>query len=171
MSEATILVIEDELQIRRFVRTALEGEGLRVVDADTRRLGLQEAALDGLLLLLGRGLHAGLLVFEILDLLGLGVGGQNGDLLLQLLRLVLQRLLLAGDLVLGLIAETFDLAGHVLAHLGEAQDRRPVDDENFWLHGRRRVGGQRGHRGRDHKRGGEKKFFHGLRTLFQRRNE
>ena len=43
MSEATILVIEDEMQIRRFVRTALEGEGLRVVDADTRRLGLQEA--------------------------------------------------------------------------------------------------------------------------------
>lgn len=43
LRRATILVIEDELQIRRFVRTALEGEGLRVVDADTRRLGLQEA--------------------------------------------------------------------------------------------------------------------------------
>ncbi len=43
MREATILVIEDELQIRRFVRTALEGERLRVVDADTRRLGLREA--------------------------------------------------------------------------------------------------------------------------------
>ncbi len=40
---ATILVIEDELQIRRFVRSALEGEGLHVVQADNRRIGLQEA--------------------------------------------------------------------------------------------------------------------------------
>ena len=40
---ATILVIEDELQIRRFVRSALEGEGLHVVEADNRRIGLQEA--------------------------------------------------------------------------------------------------------------------------------
>jgi two-component system KDP operon response regulator KdpE len=38
------LLIEDERQIRRFVRTALEAEGYRVVEAESVRQGLQEAA-------------------------------------------------------------------------------------------------------------------------------
>ena len=38
-----ILIVEDEQAIRRFVRTALEGEGYRVHEADTVRRGLLEA--------------------------------------------------------------------------------------------------------------------------------
>lgn len=40
----TVLIIEDEKEIRRFLRTALEGESLRVHDADTLQRGLIEAA-------------------------------------------------------------------------------------------------------------------------------
>ena len=43
MNDAMILLIEDERQIRRFVRGALEKEGLRVSEAETRREGLVEA--------------------------------------------------------------------------------------------------------------------------------
>ncbi|MER2474384.1 two-component system response regulator KdpE [Photorhabdus laumondii] len=39
----TILIIEDEKEIRRFVRLALEGEGYRVFDSDTLKWGLIEA--------------------------------------------------------------------------------------------------------------------------------
>jgi two-component system, OmpR family, KDP operon response regulator KdpE len=44
MSEAvsTVVVIEDELQIRRFVRAALEDEGCRVYDAESAAQGLAE---------------------------------------------------------------------------------------------------------------------------------
>lgn len=42
-SPLTILIVEDEQAIRRFVRTALEGEGCRVCEADTVQHGLQEA--------------------------------------------------------------------------------------------------------------------------------
>nr|WP_169804383.1 two-component system response regulator KdpE [Polaromonas jejuensis] len=38
-----VVVIEDEPQIRRFVRTALEGEGWQVHEADTAKKGLIEA--------------------------------------------------------------------------------------------------------------------------------
>jgi two-component system KDP operon response regulator KdpE len=38
----TILIVEDEQAIRRFVRAALEGEGYRVHEADTMRRGLSE---------------------------------------------------------------------------------------------------------------------------------
>ncbi len=38
-----VLIVEDEKQIRRFVRTALEGEGCRVFEADTSATGLIEA--------------------------------------------------------------------------------------------------------------------------------
>lgn len=41
---ATVLIIEDEKEIRRFVRLALEGEALKVFDADTLQRGLIEAA-------------------------------------------------------------------------------------------------------------------------------
>jgi two-component system KDP operon response regulator KdpE len=41
---ATVLIVEDEKEIRRFVRLALEGEALKVVDADTLQRGLIEAA-------------------------------------------------------------------------------------------------------------------------------
>ncbi|PPF02918.1 DNA-binding response regulator, partial [Burkholderia pseudomallei] len=46
MSEPTVTVvlIEDEKQIRRFVRSALEEEGIAVFDAETGRQGLIEAA-------------------------------------------------------------------------------------------------------------------------------
>lgn len=40
----TVLIVEDEKEIRRFLRIALEGESLRVFDADTLQRGLIEAA-------------------------------------------------------------------------------------------------------------------------------
>jgi len=39
-----VLIVEDEQAIRRFLRTALEADGLRVYDADTLQRGLLEAA-------------------------------------------------------------------------------------------------------------------------------
>ena len=46
MSEAgvNVVVIEDERQIRRFVRASLEAEGMNVYDAETGKAGLTEAA-------------------------------------------------------------------------------------------------------------------------------
>ena len=41
----TALIVEDEAPIRRFVRSALEGEGYRVYEADTVRRGLLEAGI------------------------------------------------------------------------------------------------------------------------------
>src|SRR3982751_6035454 len=46
MIETTILVIEDEPQIRRVVRNALEREGVRVLDAATGREGMDRAAAE-----------------------------------------------------------------------------------------------------------------------------
>lgn len=43
MSHPVVVVIEDEPQIRRFVRSALEAEGWQVFEADTLRRGLSEA--------------------------------------------------------------------------------------------------------------------------------
>ena len=43
-SPATLLIVEDEQAIRRFVRSALEAEGFRVHEADTMQRGLIEAA-------------------------------------------------------------------------------------------------------------------------------
>src|SRR5512147_640169 len=45
MTEAspTALLVEDERQIRRFVRTAMESEGWHVVEAETLRQGLIDA--------------------------------------------------------------------------------------------------------------------------------
>ncbi len=43
MSKSQILIVEDEPQIRRFVRQALEGEGCSVHEAATARTGLAEA--------------------------------------------------------------------------------------------------------------------------------
>lgn len=40
----TILIVEDEKEIRHFLRVALEGEGFRIVDAETLKRGLIEAA-------------------------------------------------------------------------------------------------------------------------------
>lgn len=40
----TVVVIEDERQIRRFLRSALEAEGFRVFEADSAGQGLQEAS-------------------------------------------------------------------------------------------------------------------------------
>ena len=42
-SPLTILIVEDEQAIRRFVRSALESEGCRVCEANTMQHGLQEA--------------------------------------------------------------------------------------------------------------------------------
>ncbi|AXK39686.1 two-component system response regulator KdpE [Crenobacter cavernae] len=41
---APVLIIEDELQIRRFLRASLVAEGFTVIDAETAREGLAEAA-------------------------------------------------------------------------------------------------------------------------------
>jgi two-component system KDP operon response regulator KdpE len=46
MPNATILVIDDEPQIRRVVRNALEGEGVRVSEAATGREGIDRAAAE-----------------------------------------------------------------------------------------------------------------------------
>ena len=43
MSNAVVVVIEDEPQIRRFVRTALEAEGWQVYEAESASKGLREA--------------------------------------------------------------------------------------------------------------------------------
>lgn len=43
MSPINILIVEDEKEIRRFVRSALETEGLRVFESDTLQRGLIEA--------------------------------------------------------------------------------------------------------------------------------
>lgn len=42
--QTAILIVEDEKEIRRFIRLALEAEGCRVYDADTLQRGLIEAA-------------------------------------------------------------------------------------------------------------------------------
>lgn len=42
-AEPIALIVEDERQIRRFVRTALETEGFHVVEADTMKQGLVDA--------------------------------------------------------------------------------------------------------------------------------
>lgn len=46
MSEPTltIVVIEDDKQIRRFVRSTLEAQGMTVFEAETGQQGLREAA-------------------------------------------------------------------------------------------------------------------------------
>jgi two-component system KDP operon response regulator KdpE len=44
MAETTILIIEDEVPIRRFLRTTLNGHGYKVVEADTAHAGLQHAS-------------------------------------------------------------------------------------------------------------------------------
>jgi two-component system, OmpR family, KDP operon response regulator KdpE len=43
ISGPLVLVVEDEMQIRRFVRAALEGEGCRVAEAETMAQGLIDA--------------------------------------------------------------------------------------------------------------------------------
>ncbi len=43
MSTPVVVIIEDEPQIRRFVRSALEAEGWQVFEADTAKKGLSEA--------------------------------------------------------------------------------------------------------------------------------
>ena len=40
----SVLIVEDEKEIRRFLRVALESEALRVYDSDTLQRGLIEAA-------------------------------------------------------------------------------------------------------------------------------
>ena len=42
----TVLIVEDEPHIRRFVRLALEGEGCRVLEADRVNGGLEQAAAE-----------------------------------------------------------------------------------------------------------------------------
>lgn len=52
----TLLIIDDEIQIRRLLRVTLEGAGYRVREAETGQLGLQETAAsapDGIVLDLG----------------------------------------------------------------------------------------------------------------------
>ncbi|VEA72341.1 KDP operon transcriptional regulatory protein KdpE [Serratia rubidaea] len=43
MTPINVLIVEDEKEIRRFVRSALETEGLRVFESDTLQRGLIEA--------------------------------------------------------------------------------------------------------------------------------
>ena len=43
MTQPVVILIEDEIQIRRFVRAALEAEGWQVFEADTAQRGLADA--------------------------------------------------------------------------------------------------------------------------------
>jgi two-component system KDP operon response regulator KdpE len=43
-AKLTVLVIDDEVQIRRLLRITLEAAGITVLEADTGRIGLEEAA-------------------------------------------------------------------------------------------------------------------------------
>jgi two-component system KDP operon response regulator KdpE len=43
MTQPVVILIEDEIQIRRFVRTALEADGWQVHEADTAKRGLADA--------------------------------------------------------------------------------------------------------------------------------
>ncbi len=56
MEKGLILLVEDDIQMRRFLRVALESEGYRLVEAETARDGLSQAAArnpDAVLLDLG----------------------------------------------------------------------------------------------------------------------
>jgi len=44
MSELTVLLVEDEAPMRRFLRVALEGQGYKLLEAETAREGLSLAA-------------------------------------------------------------------------------------------------------------------------------
>ncbi len=46
MSEARILVVEDEAPIRRFLKIAIESGGFAMLEADRGRLGIERAALE-----------------------------------------------------------------------------------------------------------------------------
>lgn len=60
MSDPAILLIEDEIQIRRLVRSALEEEGHRVLESGTLRQGLAQLHSDNVqLLILDLGLPDG----------------------------------------------------------------------------------------------------------------
>jgi two-component system, OmpR family, KDP operon response regulator KdpE len=43
-AKVTVLVIDDEVQIRRLLRITLEAAGITVIEADSGRIGLEEAA-------------------------------------------------------------------------------------------------------------------------------
>jgi len=65
----TILVIDDEVQIRRLLKITLEAAGIAVVEADTGRIGLEEAARshpDAIVLDLGLPDMSGLDVLKLL---------------------------------------------------------------------------------------------------------
>lgn len=71
MTAATVLVIEDEAAIRRFVKSALEDEGYRVFEADSVARGLIEAGTRKPdLLVLDLGLPDGDGIALLLDLRG-----------------------------------------------------------------------------------------------------
>ena len=65
----TVLVIDDEVQIRRLLKITLEAAGIDVVEADTGRIGLEEAARahpDAIVLDLGLPDMGGLEVLKLL---------------------------------------------------------------------------------------------------------
>ena len=68
-TKLTVLVIDDEVQIRRLLRITLEAAGINVVEADTGRIGLEEAARshpDAVVLDLGLPDMGGLEVLKLL---------------------------------------------------------------------------------------------------------
>jgi len=68
-TKLTVLVIDDEVQIRRLLRITLEAAGINVVEADTGRIGLDEAARshpDAVVLDLGLPDMGGLEVLKLL---------------------------------------------------------------------------------------------------------
>lgn len=68
-AKMTILVIDDEVQIRRLLKITLEAAGIAVVEADTGRIGLEEAARshpDAIVLDLGLPDMSGLDVLKLL---------------------------------------------------------------------------------------------------------
>jgi two-component system KDP operon response regulator KdpE len=66
-AKLTVLVIDDEVQIRRLLRITLEATGITVLEADTGRMGLEEAARchpDAIILDLGLPDLSGLVVLK-----------------------------------------------------------------------------------------------------------
>src|SRR5471032_1306689 len=66
-AKLTVLVIDDEVQIRRLLRITLEAAGINVIEADTGKIGLEEAARcqpDAIVLDLGLPDIGGLVVLK-----------------------------------------------------------------------------------------------------------
>ncbi|MFA5825246.1 MAG: response regulator [Gallionellaceae bacterium] len=131
MSEPSILLIEDEAQIRRLLRAALEDEGLHVLESSTLREGMAQ-------------LHADAVQLLILDL---GLPDGDGIAFIRELRtqfalpvLVLSARSAEGEKIRALDAGADDYltkpfsTGELLARVRAQLRRRPAEDAEAETH-------------------------------------